>query len=439
LGTLVLSLIIPFLQFEISNATPILFNLNPEMVSSINELSSDIMNPITIQEFKRESIFSMPLFCYGLITTLLIIRFSRNICRLLFLIKQNSETIDGLKVICMDTKVDATSFFNFLIVGKDEFNNIRTDDNLIKHELAHSKQFHSVDILFLELLKCFFWFNPFIWIYKKEIVENHEYLADSSALKSGVSIDSYSNKIIQSGNRNHPINLTSGFSFIQVKNRLIMLQKKDSSIGKRTVKLISVLLLTLGVLFTFSFDYKSSQPFVVVVDAGHGGNDPGVSTNINIEKDINLEISKKLKSLSNDREIKIILIRNTDENLSLNERVNFVNSQNADLLLSLHCNGFSKPEKKGVEVYYNAKGNFKTASHKFSEILMSDQLDNICEEGRIKTANFVMLRDLKSPGVLIELGFLTNADDNKRLTSPEHQNKIAETIYNSLIKIKNLK
>ena len=82
LGTLVLSFIIPFLQFEISNATPILFNLNPEMISSINELSREIINPITIQEFKRESIFSIPLLCYGLITTLLIIRFSRNIFRL---------------------------------------------------------------------------------------------------------------------------------------------------------------------------------------------------------------------------------------------------------------------------------------------------------------------------------------------------------------------
>ncbi len=179
--------------------------------------------------------------------------------------------------------------------------------NVLQHEMIHSKQWHTFDILIIELLNCVFWFNPFVWLYKRQIRENHEFIADDQVIQSGVDITTYSNTIIYSGNNYGPMPFTSGFNFNHIKTRLIMLHQSKSSVLKRTVK--SLIALTLfAAIFTLS-SFKDSKPqLVVVVDAGHGGTDSG---NL-IEKDVVLQISNRLAAYS-DQKIKIIETRTNDD------------------------------------------------------------------------------------------------------------------------------
>ncbi|MCF0075696.1 hypothetical protein LZD49_34815 [Dyadobacter sp. CY261] len=96
---------------------------------------------------------------------------------------------------------------------------------MILHELAHKTQAHSLDILFLELVTIFHWFNPLIYLFKRLVQANHEYLADEFVLRSGVSVSDYSDKIINHTFKVKRTALVSGFSKMLVKRRLKLLAK----------------------------------------------------------------------------------------------------------------------------------------------------------------------------------------------------------------------
>ncbi len=118
-------------------------------------------------------------------------------------------------------------------------------------KLCIVEELHTVDIILLELLICVFWFNPFIWLYKKAIFKITNLLQMTNPSLSGIDIENYSNTIINLGQKEYRVPLTSGFNFIQIKNRIIMLHQSKSSVLNRTLKITSVILLFAGI-FAFS-------------------------------------------------------------------------------------------------------------------------------------------------------------------------------------------
>ncbi|UJH91592.1 N-acetylmuramoyl-L-alanine amidase [Antarcticibacterium sp. 1MA-6-2] len=298
-------------------------------------------------------------------------------------------------------------------------------------EDAHRRQLHSFDILLIEVFNCFFWFNPFVWLYKKEILENHEYLADHSAIESGLNQEQYSLDIIRNGHKS-PQKFISGFSFIQTKNRLHMLHKKRSSFLEKSLR-IGIVSVLFAVVFAVSSFTTGTAPFVVVVDSGHGGKDPG---NLN-EKDINFQISQQLKELSSDNDIKIILIKEEDNFLTLQERTEFVNSQGADFFLSLHCSAAPTKDPRGISLFYSPQSNLHEKSFNYTSVLASHLVETT-GKAEIKTANFYILKKSNLPSVLVEMGFLTNPKDREMLEDPGQQKKLAQNIYEGLRKIKKL-
>jgi N-acetylmuramoyl-L-alanine amidase len=304
---------------------------------------------------------------------------------------------------------------------------------VVQHELVHCNEKHTVDVIFIELLLCFFWFNPFMWFYNKAIVQNHEFIADSQTVQSGIDLETYSQTIIISGHKEYRVPLTSGFNFIQIKNRIIMLHQSKSSLLKRTLKITSVILL-FGCVFVFSCTYKdiNNDPLIVVIDAAHGGKDPGNS----IEKDIVLEISNVLASLG-DEKVQIIQTRSHDEFLTLRERTDFINTTKPDLFLSLHCNASQNKLASGVEAYYDENQEFNIRSLTYAEILVEHQLDHFSNRG-VKTAKLFLLNNTEVPGISLELGFLTNENDKEILIDAAQQVKIAESIYEGLLEIRDL-
>lgn len=438
LGSLVLCLLAPIIQLDFANTFPDVQTIEIEKV--VEEVAKkvflkEIPTGQTVEKLERGiDYMQIFFFVYLVISTFFLIRFLQNIYFILKVVNNSGDQrIGNLKIIPVEEKSNPYSFFRYLFINRKDLENETISKSVLEHELAHSRQFHSLDVFFLEVLTCFFWFNPFLWLYKKAIVENHEFLADAAVINKGIDLSCYSHQLVQTGNKSHNSPLLSGFNFSQTKNRILMLYKKRTSKSVIGLK-IGMVLTLFSIVFAFSSftDSSGDEPFVVVVDAGHGGRDSGIYD----EKTINLQVAKKLAALGEKDGVQIVLIRTTDEFISLSDRVEFVKEQNADMLLSLHCNSSKDETRTGVVAYYARDGKKKKLSYDYSKILVSNYLEEITDQGEISEVGFIILQDLKIPGVMVEMGFLSNKNEARQLENMEHQQEIAENLYESLLEIK---
>lgn len=173
-------------------------------------------------------------------------------------------------------------------------------------------------------------------------------------------------------------------------------------------------LLSLAFLFSFS-TIKDKK--VIVIDAGHGGNDVGISKNGISEKDIVLDIAKKIKELNKNEKIEIILTRDSDAYSTLVGRTDFINKLKPSMVISLHVNNSQNAEKTGNVIYA------KPAIFDFAKKLASKFSDCKVEE-----ANLHLLKNSESPAMLLELGYMSNENDRNYLSSEEGKNEISRKI-----------
>lgn len=429
-----LCLLAPLLEIHTFEAVPSLTEISLQLYAE-NIISEEIAEGTAVALVQKPSytLSSILWYLYLGLSMCFLFRFIKNLFDIIKLTKQNHSHIGNLKLVETIDHRNTSSFFNYLFINAEILNDEHYSKSVIQHELVHCNEKHTVDVIFIELLLCFFWFNPFMWLYKKAMVQNHEFIADSQTVRSGIDLETYSQTVIKSGHKEYRVPLTSGFNFIQIKNRIIMLHQSKSSRLKRTLKITSVILL-FACIFIGSCTYKdiNSEPLKVIIDAGHGGKDSGNSN----EKDVVLGISNVLASLSNEK-VQIIQTRSHDEFLSLKARAEFVNSKNPDLFLSLHCNASQNKLISGVEAYYDSESTHNKTTLTYAEILVEHQFDYFSIRG-VKTADFFLLKNTMVPSILLELGFLTNENDRKILMDKEQQAKIAMSIYEGLLEIRDL-
>lgn len=180
----------------------------------------------TIIENSSADLTQMVFAVYLAVCILLLVRFTFNISVLLIK-AYKSEKIDynGIRFTLIDGSINPFTFFNTVFISRATYRERKTAEELIIHELAHKKQLHSVDVVVLELIQTFFWFNPFIYLFKRLVKANHEYLADDFVVKSGIACYDYSNILINRTFRRKVMGLTSGFNHGFIKNRLLRLSK----------------------------------------------------------------------------------------------------------------------------------------------------------------------------------------------------------------------
>lgn len=173
------------------------------------------------------------------------------------------------------------------------------------------------------------------------------------------------------------------------------------------------------------------NPRVVVIDPGHGGVDPGAPgfSGAVQEKEITLAISLKLKKLLEDKKYVVLMTRNEDVNLGLPPRIELANQNDADVLVSIHCNSFpGNPDAVGMETYYYNGESFGLAN-----LIHSALVKDLKREDRgIKKNSFVVIKYTAMPSVLVETEYLSNPDGEKFLALPENQEKYAEAIAEGL-------
>lgn len=170
----------------------------------------------------------------------------------------------------------------------------------------------------------------------------------------------------------------------------------------------------------------------IVLDAGHGGNDGGTEGVNALEKEINLSVVLKMKTLLEDGGAEIILTRDEDEWCDLSERNYIANQTGADLFVSIHCNAFEDDASiAGLECYYHKNSDI---SKGYAETIVQ----GIEQTGDINTRyameqNYQVLRDSSIPAVLIEMGYLSNPTDCQNLISDDYQDLMAETLVQSIV------
>ena len=182
---------------------------------------------------------------------------------------------------------------------------------------------------------------------------------------------------------------------------------------------------------------------VIYLDAGHGGPDPGTIYKNIYEKDINLSIVKKLQAVLEEDGAVVYLTRYGDYDLSknytgsrkksdLNNRARIINESGADLYISIHLNSISSSTWSGAQVFYD---DVNDKNHDLA-ILMQKQLKQDLKTNREvkEISTMLMNRKITVPGLLIEVGFLSNPNDRYKLQKSEYQYKIVESIKKGIIK-----
>ncbi len=237
-------------------------------------------------------------------------------------------------------------------------------------------------------------------------------------------------------------------------------------------------------LTLFSFTNKDTTSFTVVINAGHGGKDPGCLGSKAKEKDVALSVALKVGNYikENMKDVKVIYTRSTDVFVELDERTAIANRNKADLFISVHCNAADNKAVFGSETYtigmHKTEGNLDVAMRENAVILKEDnhkekyQFDPYSIISYIKMSNFQSANQTKSidfatkvqkqfqervnrenrgvkqsgflvlwktamPAALIEIGFLTNATEQEYLKTDNGQTYIASGIYRAFKEYKN--
>lgn len=180
---------------------------------------------------------------------------------------------------------------------------------------------------------------------------------------------------------------------------------------------------------------------LIILDPGHGGVKPGtVSQNGVKEKDITLQISLKTEEALKNAGYNVLMTRDEDISLGLYERADIANENSGDIFVSIHANAVDNaPSVNGIEILYAPASN-GSAKEEGQQVLTKVILDELINatgansRGIIKRPNVVVVRESKMPAILIEVGFLTNVNEEKLITNDDYQNKIVGAIVKGIEK-----
>jgi len=254
LGSVCISILLPFIHFQVFSKMPsiMLDEVTVTATGYQNLLQTVFVYSSTISGEIEKTIQSIGLirFIYILGTAIFLFVFLYRLLQITALIMNNeSELKNGIRIIKIDRDTTPFSFFHFVFIDKNNANGSGMKE-MLAHEMEHVRQGHSVDVMILEFLTIFLWFNPFFWLLKRSIRENHEFLADSGVLKPEVSSAAYRLLLLNSAFLQQPV-IANNFNYSLIKIRIKMITKIKSS-KTAALKLSMGILVTAALLVIFA-------------------------------------------------------------------------------------------------------------------------------------------------------------------------------------------
>ena len=221
---------------------------------------------------------------------------------------------------------------------------------------------------------------------------------------------------------------------------------------------IGMALLVLGAALYFSRESfweeawkesKGEKSELIMIDAGHGGNDPGkVGVDGVLEKDLNLQLAKKLKTLLEQQDMEVMLVREEDRGLydenasnkkvqDMKRRCELINEEQPVCVVSIHQNSYHEESIHGAQVFYYSTSR---ESEKLAKVLQSE-LVRVAEPENTRQAKandtYYLLKKTEAPVVIVECGFLSNWADCAKLQDENYQDKLVWAIHMGILKYMN--
>lgn len=261
LSALAASLFIPAITLHVSSAA---MPFTEDYISDLPLLEqSSIFQAIPAAHKNNYSITALQIV-YAVVTIILASRFLINLAVILSRRRKNPTVpYKNSSIVLHNENLAPHSFLNFLFLNAADYKNGAVENEILLHEYAHIQQRHSYDILFVEILKIVFWFNPLIVFFRKALQLNHEFLADEAVIRSCSNIAGYQLLLISKATANKAFQLTSPFTYSITKKRLVMMTKTKSP-GVAVLKQAAVILVMALSIMLFS-------------TVTHAQNEPGVS------------------------------------------------------------------------------------------------------------------------------------------------------------------
>jgi hypothetical protein len=246
---------IPWITIRVSLNLPV-----PSNIHEFSNITSNLIKgeEITVVPIRRVIVQDVLTFIYLMVSTILLLRFTLNIYKIIGQIRTSSKVKSPEnQIVLIEKETLPYSFFKYIFVNRSDYENGKIEKGLIIHEQVHCSQYHSVDILVIEMVKIILWFNPLIWLYRKAIQLNHEFIADHKVL-STTNLSDYENALLNLVFRNNSTYLASDFNYSLTKKRLIMMNKKTIK-DWIVLRKIAIVPLFLILLFTLAFTQIKEQ------------------------------------------------------------------------------------------------------------------------------------------------------------------------------------
>lgn len=366
---LIIALIFPFIVI------PIHIPVEPTTATQVNYIQTIPSNFTAIQMEKPFDWTQLIPIIYGIGLTFFSIQFILQFGSLALLLLKNPKYKDSkFTYVIVKTKISPFSFFKWIVYNPDNFEHDELD-LILTHEKIHAKQLHSLDILLMQMACVLFWFNPLIWLYKREVRQNLEYIADYETQEQTKSQKDYQRLLLKTSVANHNISLSNHFYNSLIKERIVML-KKSRSKTKNQWKYLLILPVLGGLLMSMNTEdvYITSNK---KVEDNHG------SINSETLKDQRIEIvfintltDAQLEEIKNELKSHSVLM--TINSLKRNSKGE-IKAIDIDFETKNGSTNYNVKSNEGIDPFYftmSEDGSFGVGAHKDTEIIIATPLNN---------------------------------------------------------------
>ncbi len=478
LSILFASLTIPILHFQLFNISrPVVGGLAP--VARFIQASGDFgggSNAVQVTAHTQSDWLAIVALAVGGISLTLLMILSVRVFKVLRMCRQYAVTqLEGINLVLTDSPRAPFTFLRYIFWNRSMPLQDEIGELIFRHELTHLKQGHTYDKLVCQALTCIFWFNPFYWIIQKELNIVHEFVADENAI-DGRDTGAFAIMLLRSYNNGSYLVPQHHFFASTTKRRLAMLQNAAKPSYASLRRFMAVPFIA-GIILLFSFGCNNTaavdivpakKKIVLLLDAGHGGQDAGAHAGGYIEKDICLKYAKRLKELASAYNIDVQLTRDDDRYMVLANRVALSNKIHPDAFISLHVGDEpgNEQEKGDFDICVSGENGHAMEAGKYSSSIFLAMAQNgiipgisippvhvhtpgcncgscVSQRAAQDAANakisatekegIYVLKHVQVPGMMVILGNIRNQVEMRQLTTASRLDAVCNAVLKGIV------